>query len=217
MKNICITDSMVEKLRERVKPYLTEKRYSHTLGVEREAASLGRLFLPDDINRLRCAALLHDITKKQSAEEQLALCRELGIEPDDEVLAAPKLFHSITGAALAERAFPEYADTSVISGIRWHTTGYAGMTMFESVIYLADYIEDTRTFEDCVTLRKFFYEGLSAADSESEKYTVFLKTMVLSFDMTVKNLIEEESLIDRNTVEARNSFIMKLRETERKK
>ncbi|MDD6095582.1 MAG: bis(5'-nucleosyl)-tetraphosphatase (symmetrical) YqeK [Clostridia bacterium] len=217
MKNICITDSMVEKLRERVKPYLTEKRYAHTLGVEREAASLGRLFLPDDINKLRCAALLHDITKKQSAEEQLALCRELGIEPDDEVLAAPKLFHSITGAALAERDFPEYADASVISGIRWHTTGYAGMTMFESIIYLADYIEDTRTFEDCVTLRNFFYLGLCAAGSESEKYTVFLKTMVLSFDMTVKNLIEEASLIDRNTVEARNSFIMKLRETERKK
>ena len=58
-----ITEKMLAELRERVKPYLTDKRYLHTLAVEEEAAALGSVYLPSDINRLRAAALLHDITK----------------------------------------------------------------------------------------------------------------------------------------------------------
>ena len=66
---IKITEKMLAELRERVKPYLTDKRYLHTLAVEEEAAALGSVYLPSDISRLRAAALLHDITKKLTAEE----------------------------------------------------------------------------------------------------------------------------------------------------
>ena len=211
-----ITDNMVDALRDAVRPYLTDKRYSHTLAVEEEAAFLGSLYLPQKTNELRCAALLHDITKKLSPEEHIGLCQELGITVTPDMEHSPKLFHAITGAALAEKDLPRYADPDVISGIRWHTTGYGGMTMFESIIYLADYIEKTRTFDECVALRKFFYDGLREADGEDRKYRVFLETMIMSFDMTVRILTEEKSLIDRNTVEARNGFLVKLHGLEQK-
>lgn len=210
MCSIKISDSMLDELRKRIKPYLKEKRYSHVLGVEREAAALGEIYLPDCVNELRASALLHDITKKLSPEEHILLSRELNITLSDEELKAPKLLHAKTGAALAERDFPEYACQKVISGIRWHTTGYAGMDMFQSIIYLADYIEDTRTFEDCVILRRFFYEKIAKSESYAEKYKVFVMTMVKSFDMTIKCLIEECGFIDRNTVEARNLFVAEL-------
>ena len=148
-------------LRERVRDYLKPKRYLHSLAVEEEAARLGELFLPDRINALRASALLHDITKRDDLEKQLQYCDEFGIIYDVSEKSSPKLFHAKTAAALARRDFPEFTDDEIISGIRWHTTGRAGMSMFESIIYLADYIEKTRTFPDCVVLRRYFYGGIN--------------------------------------------------------
>lgn len=202
-----ITEDMVKALPEKVRPYLKEKRYAHTLGVEREAEALGRIFLPEKILQLRCAALLHDITKKLSADEQISLCNSLGIHVEPRLIASPKLFHSRTAAELISVDFPEYADDEIISGVRWHTTGHQGMTVFEAIIYLADYIEDTRTFDDCVTLRKYFYDNLQKCSSYEDKVVLLRKTMVLSFDLTIKCLIEENAPLDTDTIEARNYYI----------
>ena len=211
MSSTVITEQLIEALREKVKPYLSANRYKHVLGVEREAETLGRIFLPDSVNLLRTAALLHDITKKLTPEEHIALASELGVAFSEEELLSPKLFHANTGAELAKRDFPEYAEPSVISAIRLHTTGHPDMNMFESIIYLADYIEDTRTFDDCIELRKFFYDNIEKASGNDEKYRVFVMTMIKSFDMTIRCLVEENGLIDRNTVEARNRFLTELK------
>ena len=81
------------------------------------------------------------------------------------------------------------------------------MTLFESIIYLADYIEEGRTFIDCIELRNFFYGAVSKAQNMEEKLEALRKTMVLSFDLTIKNLIEESKPIDKDTIEARNYFL----------
>ena len=202
-----ITNEMIVSLREAIRPYLKEKRYAHTLSVETEAAQIAKLFLPEEENRLRASALLHDITKRRNTEKQLQLCKDFGIIVGTDDLHAPKLFHAKTAAALAAQDFPAYADSRVLSGIRWHTTGRAGMTLFEAIVYLADYIEATRTFPDCVALRRFFYENLAFADTAAQKMEILRKTMVLSFDMTIRQLMEDGARIDRDTVEARNWFL----------
>ena len=196
-------------MRERVRDYLKPKRYLHTLAVEEEAARLGELFLPDRINALRAAALLHDITKRDDLEKQLQYCSEFGIIYDVLERSSPKLFHAKTAAELARRDFAEFVDDEIISGIRWHTTGREQMTAFESIVYLADYIEKTRTFPDCVELRRYFWDGVAESGADAAEH--FKKTMVLSFDMTIRNLIEENAPIDRDTVAARNRFILELR------
>lgn len=207
-ERITVTEDMLNVLRKEVKEYQTEKRYRHTLAVEREAKALGEIFLPEDVTRLRAAALLHDITKVYDTEKQLKICEEFGIMVRVEDVEAPKLFHAKTGAALAERDFFDYVDCDILSAVRWHTTGRAGMSIFEMLIYLADYIEDTRTFRDCVILREMFYNGIEKAETTEEKLEVLRKTMIRSFDMTVTCLIEEGALVDRDTIEARNSFIL---------
>ena len=191
-------------LREKIRPYLKEKRYAHTLAVERECERLGSLLLPDSVMKLRASGLLHDITKRADKEKQLQYCEEFGIIISDSELRSPKLFHAKTAAALISRDFPEFADGEIISGVRYHTTGRDGMTTFESIVYLADYIEETRTFPACIRLREFFWGGISAG---AEPTSHFYKTMVLSFDATVKGLIEDGAPIDRDTVEARNYFL----------
>lgn len=208
--NRTITEEMLNSLRERIKPYLTDKRYLHTLAVEKEAVSLANIYMPQRENELRAAALLHDITKRLSTKDQLALCCEFGIPyTDEEALYSPKLFHAKTAAAVAQRDFPEFALPDVIAGVRLHTTGRAGMSTFEALVYLADYIEESRTFDDCVRLREFFYSGISACRSEADREEVLYSTMILSFDMTVKSLMNDSALIDRDTVEARNYYIVK--------
>lgn len=203
-----IEESDILFLREAVKSYLTEKRYLHTLAVEREAARLGELYLPEKTAELRCAALLHDITKKCDLEKQLQYCEEFDIIMGDYDILSPKTFHSKTAAAVAARDFPELATPDVISGVRWHTTGHDNMTVFEAIVYLADYIEDTRSFSDCVELRDYFYTGLAAGEDKNE---LLCRTMIRSFDMTVSGLIEEGAPIDSDTVQARSFYISRLR------
>lgn len=203
-RNRILSEGDIAKLAERVKPYLAEKRYAHTVAVAEEAVRLGEIYLPDKIGSLQASALLHDITKRADFQKQLQYCEEFGIITGSDDMLSPTVFHAITGAALAERDFADIVDEEILSGIRWHTTGRAGMTVFDSIIYLADYIEPTRTFDDCIRVRRCFWDGIREG---REKYEVLRDTMILSFDLTVENLLREGALIDRETIAARNDFL----------
>ena len=199
--------NFVENIKEVVKCYVSEKRFSHTLGVEKEAYSLGLIFMPEKADKLQLTGVLHDITKDFKTEKQLELCKEYGINVDLDNLV-PKLLHSKTGCEFAFRTFgKDVVDEEIYNGILYHTTGRENMTLFEALIYLADYIEETRTFEDCIKLRKYFYDSIKEAYSYEEKIEALRKTMVLSFDLTIKNLIDEGKRIDKDTINARNYFV----------
>ena len=201
-----LDEEALRQLAEDVRPYLTEKRYAHTLAVEKEAARLGELYLPGRVSALRASALLHDITKKESVEKQLQLCREFGIMTEEADLLSPSVFHAKTAAAVAERDFAPYVDSEILGGIRWHTTGRAGMTVFESLVYLADYIEETRTFDDCVRLRRDFRDRLR---NGSDPDAALTDTMIESFDLTVEGLLRDGAPIAADSVAARNWFILR--------
>lgn len=197
----------LDNIREIVKGYVCEKRFSHTLGVEKEAYRLGMIFMPEKLEKLQLAGLLHDITKDFKTEKQLELCKEYGILVELENLV-PKLLHSKTGCQFARSTFgSEIVDDEIYNGILYHTTGRKNMTLFEAIIYLADYIEETRTFEDCVKLREYFYNNIKNADNYSDKIEVLRKTMIYSFNLTIKNLIDEGKRIDKDTINARNYFV----------
>lgn len=195
-----------EYFKSSIMTFQKEKRYKHTIGVANEALNLGRIFLPQKAEKLYLTGLLHDITKELSKEEHLILCKKYGIDIDSNI--APKLLHAKTGAELARELYgKDYVDNEVYNGIFYHTTGRAEMTLFEIIIYLADYIEEGRTFEDCIYLRNYFYDNLENAKSYEEKLEILRKTMVLSFDLTIKNLIDEEKRIDKDTIDSRNYFL----------
>ena len=206
-----ITEETLTELRERIRPYLKESRYLHTLEVEEEAARIGAVFLPDKIEKLRVSALLHDITKREDLEKQLQMCEEFGIILQREDLDSPQVLHAMTAAAVAERDFADIVDEEILSGIRWHTTGHDGMTVFESVIYLADYIEPSRTFDDCIALRSVFWGSMPNADDRLVQTVHLCRTMMLSFDMTIRNLLQEEKAVGTDTVLARNCFLARLK------
>lgn len=204
-----LTEDDLLVLADRVQPYLTGKRYAHTAAVAEEAARLGAVFgfSAEDVNRLRASALMHDITKLADYKKQLQYCEEFGIMIEPEKNVSASVLHGITGAALAARDFADFADADILSGIRWHTTGRYGMTVFEAIIYLADYIEPTRTFDDCLALRQYFYDRIGGCASEAERDDILRDTMIYSFDLTIENLLEDRRIIDSDTICARNYFI----------
>ena len=148
-------------LRREAYAFLDPKRVPHVAGTEQEAVKLARRWGEDEGDAAE-AAILHDITKRLTHDEQLRMCREYGIITDDLERTNEKLLHARTGAAFCRERFgvPE----NIESAIRWHTTGRAGMTRLEKIIYLADYIEPTRHgFAGLEELRRAAYEDLDAA------------------------------------------------------
>ena len=201
---ITATEKALSELRERIKEHISGKRYSHTLAVEEEIVHLCEIFSMSEQETfiMRIAALLHDITKEKNTDEQTALCVKGNITYGDAELSSPKVFHSMTAEVVIKESFPEYAVEDILSPIRYHTTGRENMTLGEKLLYLADYIEETRTFPDCVALRKEFY-GISDPAENGHLDDV----LITSFKMTVRNLLDEDAQIHPATIASLNSLL----------
>ncbi len=186
---------------------MSEKRRKHTLAVEEMAARIGEIYAPDKICTLRAAALLHDITKEYPTEKHIEICRAHGYEPTDVDMFAPKTFHAKTAAMLIPALYPEFAEDEVVSAVRWHTTGHAEMTLTEKIVYLADYIDDTRKFDDCVKLREMFWSKNPQTMNEKEREAHLREVLIASFKMTVSGLLADECPISPDTTDALNEQI----------
>lgn len=203
-----ITESMLDALRENVMKKMSIKRFRHTLAVESMTERLCALFCPEETLRMRAAALLHDLTKELDTDAQIALCEKFGLAVSDFDRAAPKTFHARTAAAMIGEAYPDFDDPMIVSAVRWHTTGRADMTLTEKLIYLADYIDESRTFEGCVILRRYFWGADPVRMNAAERNALLRDTLILSFDMTVRDLLEEGRPVAEDTVRARNALIL---------
>jgi len=156
-------------LREQAYAMLKPKRIAHVAGCESAAVELAQRWGADEELAAE-AAILHDITKKLSLDEQLNLCRQYGIIYDHAALLYPSVLHAMTGAALAADRFG--AKPEVVDAIRWHTTGKPDMTMLEKIVYLADTIEPGRDFPSVKKLRKLANEDLDAAMAMALEYSL---------------------------------------------
>ncbi len=203
-----ITEKMLNELRNEAETKMSPKRFAHTVAVERMAARLCELYCPDQTLLLRAAALLHDITKELSMDAQVELCRQYGLAVTEGDLLAPKTFHAKTAAAIIPTSYPDFAHPTVINAVRWHTTGRADMTLTEKILYLADYIDDSRTFENCVLLRHFFWDSDPKQMNVEVREELLRETLLLSYRMTISDLLAEGTPIATDTVEARNQLLL---------
>lgn len=183
-----------------IRQLMSDYRYNHTLSVVNECKNLAKLFNIDD-KKLVIAAYLHDITKEMPIDRQLSLCEEMGIEVDKDTLNSPKTLHSFTAPALIMRDFHKYADEEILSAVRYHTTGRANMTLIEKLLYLADYIEPTRIFNDCKKIREYFYTNTCDIQKRLND------TIVLSLKYTISDLLEKGEFIHPKTLECYNALV----------
>ena len=210
-----ITPVQIENLREKVASVLSEKRMKHVLAVEDMAFRLGLLyFFQDDeaLILLRAAALLHDVTKELSDEEQLAILESYSVKPLPEELASMPTIHALTAALVIPERFPKFADQRVIDAVRYHTTGREGMSVFEKIIFLADYIDDTRTYSSCVSLRNEFFSAKPEDMNEQERIRHLDRAALASIDNTLSYLRSKERSIHPLTLKARADLKARLGE-----
>ncbi len=188
--NADLKNLSISQLRPVALSYLKHKRIPHVLGTEQEAIRLAERY-GADVEKARVAALLHDCTKKLDMDAQLALCDHYGIQLDELERVSLKLLHSKTGAALARDVFG--VDEEIYNAIWWHTTGHAGMTLLEKIIYLADYIEPSRDFPGVDKLRQVCYKDLNEG-------------LCLGLEMTIQEMTDMGNPVHRATLEARDAL-----------
>ena len=183
------------------------KKFTHVLGVTDECERLAGIFKMNEYDKrsLMAAGLMHDITKTLSETEQLNLANELGATVDKETKRCPKTFHQLTGAYLAKKLYPDYTDERVFGAIRWHTTGREDMTLFEKLVYLADYVEINRQYSECKLLREHLYSALE--EKGADKYEALDRIMLEALNITLSLMIQDGEYIHPATVSARNSLL----------
>lgn len=193
MATLPITDAALDALRASVSAALGEKRFAHTLAVEGEIASLAARFLPSKIRELRAAALLHDLTKELSLDEQLRICDRHCIPLPKKIEASPAVLHSITAPSVIAERYPSFATEEILTAVARHTVGHPEMSTFDKLLFLADYIEPTRKPTSCQAVRCGFYKALSESSSLVEDLRALDSAVFAAISATITYL-ERSSL-----------------------
>lgn len=154
---------------QKVKKRLPENRYTHVLGVMAAATGLAQKFdVPQD--KAQIAAILHDVAKFSDREWMKSIIISKNMNP---LLLEyhSELWHAPVGAYVANYEFG-VEDEDILNAIRYHTTGRAGMSDLEKIIYIADLTERNRKFSGVEELRQLKEQGLDVMMEACVKHSI---------------------------------------------
>lgn len=131
-----------------------EERRLHSYRVAKMACERAKsLHIPTQ--KALLAAMLHDCGKYVPLSSSLLK----GFSAPENV--PEPVLHQYTGAYLAQHAFG-VSDEEILDAIRYHTSGKVGMSELGMLIFLADLLEEGRSFEGIEPLRTLFWSDLTA-------------------------------------------------------
>lgn len=200
-------NGILDELRKSIGARLSEKRFVHTLGVEECANFLGRLLLPDRVDELRAAALLHDVAKEMNVNEQLSIIDAYAIEATREDLDTLPAIHSFAAVAVILRDFPVFATSDILSAVKNHTLGAPGMSLFDKIIYISDFIEIGRDYSNCKIVREYLLSAITVAKSQEEMLSLLNKAIIMSIDFTIGALERKGSSVNSKTLAFKTSLL----------
>lgn len=185
----------IEKLKEGILVRLSEKRLAHTEGVRATAAELCRIYGGTGAEGLAgkadLAVCFHDLYRGKSAEELNELIDAYKIPARYKGNA--NLAHGKLAAATMTADYG-ITDEDVLNAVSYHTTGRAGMSLLEKIVFLADAIEPGRDYPGVDEMRFVAREDLDKACLMSLEGTIeFLKSQGMA-----------EADIDQDTIRARD-------------
>ena len=198
------TEEMLGLLRESLKNELSEKRFEHSLGVEIAALSIAKYFPDIPKDQLSAAALLHDVAKELPNEEQTRLALTYCVECTNDVFLAPQVLHAFAAPGRILEKYSDFATEEILSAVKKHTTGDEMMSIFDMIIFVADYIEPGRTYPGCIAVREALFAALSQAKSRGECEMALNLACINEIDETIKSLRRLGQEIDGRTLKVRN-------------
>lgn len=182
----------MENIKKHLKEILSEKRYNHSLEVAKVAVELAIKY---NVNpeKAEIAGLLHDCGKIFSMKKMLEL---VNLKKDKEIFyIQPEILHGFAGAIYARNIF-KIEDKDILNAIRYHTIGRKNMGILEKIIYISDVIEPGRKFSNLSEIKKLAYENIE-------------ESILIELNQKIKQLLEKERLVHPNSIELRNSLILK--------
>ena len=189
----------VEMMLQKLRGMIDEKRFVHSLGVRDTAVMLAKQYGVDE-EKACLAGLLHDCAKNFPKDEGIRKCEEVGIPLKKVCYVEKGLVHSYLGAYIAKTEFG-IEDPEILEAIYYHTTGHENMPMLTKIIFLSDIIEPGRNVPNLEELRQIAMEDLDEA-------------LIRTINATINHVLSKGSVLDCDTVAARNFLVQQKRKME---
>ncbi len=183
----------IEEYKQIIKTKMGEYRFIHSVNVAKEAKALAKLYGADE-QKAELAGILHDITKEFDKSEQLKIINNGGIILDSIQQNTPKLWHSISGSVYIKENL-NINDEDILNAVRYHTTGRAGMSLLEKIIYVADFTSEERKYRGVVAMRTKSLKSLEDA-------------MLYSCRFTITDLVRRDMFVHPDELACYNDIIM---------
>lgn len=180
-----------ERIRQKVQQILPKERYNHTLGVVQTAIALAKKYGINE-EKAELAALVHDYAKPLPKEQLISVLKQ---NESDENFSeyGGVLLHAPAGAYIVQEEFG-IQDPEIFPAIYWHTTGRPQMSLFEKIIFLADYMEPGRSFPGIEEVRRLAEVDLDEA-------------LLATYTNTIQHLVAGKRMVHPMTLAAYNDAI----------
>ena len=189
LKSLAISEEVLKYIEDnslyfiaKVKPFIDEKRFNHSLSVAHLALRTAKIHQLD-YQKAYIAGLLHDIAKGIDRNERLVLMKEYY---PDYLDIGTFAYHQFLGEMIAKRDF-DIQDQDILNAIKYHATGRKDMSWLEKLIYASDKIDPLRGY-DSTSLIKAIEEDLNSGFVTILKANYeYLKISHLSIDNRLSN------------------------------
>ena len=140
-------------------------RITHSIGVKNFAVSLAKK-LGVDSKKCEIAALFHDYYRYDSNEDLIKM-----MDPKDYQIYKdmPWSYHGLAAGNMIKEF--GITDIDIINSIKYHTVGRKNMSIYEKIIYVADFSEINRTHEGSKEVRDMALVDFNKAFLMSIEYT----------------------------------------------
>ena len=189
----------LQEIIEDVEKHLSEKRFTHSLGVMERIEELAILY-GVDVEVAKKVGIAHDIAKEMSKEESLQYVKENGLELDEVEENIPYLLHGKIGADIAKKRYG--FNEQMQKAILYHTVGNPKMDLLAKILFAADKTEKNRAFEQ-YDLEK----ERQLANTDLEEALIFM------MEENIKNNIQKNKLIHPDSIYARNYLMLQKAKT----
>lgn len=162
------------------------ERFSHTISVMEMAETL---FLSNklkiDLNKVKVAALVHDYAKFCNQEELLSYANKYSLILNDADKNS-KVLHALVGPLVIKEEIT-ITDKEILDAVKFHTTGNQALDSLSMLIYVADFVEEGRTFAEAKLFRNIAMNDLFLAGAKIAEFTI-------------QKLKEQKKIIHPNTL-----------------
>lgn len=186
-------DALKAQIKAYIENHLTAHRLRHTYSVAEEAKKLAGQY-GEDQEKAELAALFHDMFRSAPVAALNRYVKQFGLPQN--IMDKPNLSHGKIAAAVMENDY-HIDDMDMINAVSFHTTGRAGMSKLEKIIFLADAIEPLRQYPAAGEIRKLAYIDLDQA-------------CISSLNGTIAYIRERGDYLDPDTQNALNDLKEKL-------